>query len=705
MQVSGPGRDEIIRQTHKITASRIFAGSERMSRLLRYIVTESVAGRGDQLKEYTLAQEVFQRPSSFDPRVDSTVRSEASRLRGKLQTYYETEGSSDTILISLPKGGYQVIFEDRESRDQDSNECRRSSPHRIWHRWAALAGGAVVLASGLAYVLGRSGPAMRIVPATTFSGIESDPALSPDTRQLAFSWNGEKEDNFDIYVKLVDAGKPLRLTAHAARDYGPAWSPDGRFIAFSREDPDRGIFIVPALGGTERRVTDRFVPPPGIVLVGAEFDWSPDGKHLALTTYAPGTAAFITLFNVENGESRRLTSPPKISLGDYQPRFAPDGRSLAFLRFPNSGSADIHRIELSRTLAAESAPRRITFENGVPRGYAWLPDESGFVFSSIHDGVSAMWRVPASGSRTLRQMERAGENALSPSFGRTPGRMVYTRSFVDSNIWRLDLSDLGSPPTRVISSSRADQQATYSPDDRKIAFVSDRTGRYELWLCDADGTNPAQLTNGAILPGTPRWSPDSRYLAYTARPDGNADIYVIGVQGGKPRRMTTELSTEVNPRWSRDGRWIYFSSSRTGRHEGWKIPADGTGAAVQVTRNGGWRLEESIDGRFLYFDKYEGDGLGIFRVPIEGGAEQLLLDLPRMNWTLAARGIYHYDDIPIRTFRFLDFASGQSKQLVALEQLNTRFPATPALSRDERWLIYSNIDQTISDIMLVENLQ
>jgi Tol biopolymer transport system component len=179
---------------------------------------------------------------------------------------------------------------------------------------------------------------------------------------------------------------------------------------------------------------------------------------------------------------------------------------------------------------------------------------------------------------------------------------------------------------------------------------------------------------------------------------------VIGVEGRKSRRITTESSTEVNPRSSRDGKWIYFSSSRTGRHEGWKIPADGIGAAVQLTRNGGWRLDETFDGQFLYFDKYERDVTGIFRMPIEGGDERLFLDTPRGNWTLARGGIY-YDDIPARTFHFFDFASGQAKQIAALEKLNTGVGATPSVSGDERWLIYTNYDQTISDIMLVENFR
>src|SRR6266446_5226399 len=96
------------------------------------------------------------------------------------------------------------------------------------------------------------------------------PAFSPDGKQVAFAWDGEKGGNFDIYVKLVDAGTPLRLTTNPANEFAPAWSPDGRYVAFYRESGVGGaIFMVPALGGSERRLAA--ASRPGL-------SWSPDGK-------------------------------------------------------------------------------------------------------------------------------------------------------------------------------------------------------------------------------------------------------------------------------------------------------------------------------------------------------------------------------------------------------------------------------------------
>ena len=98
---------------------------------------------------------------------------------------------------------------------------------------------------------------MKISRVTSYPGLETEPALSPDGKMVAFVWNGENQDNWDIYVKLVDEGVPLHLTRDPADDLSPTWSPDGRLIAFRRESADRGgIYFVPSLGGSERKLSN-----------------------------------------------------------------------------------------------------------------------------------------------------------------------------------------------------------------------------------------------------------------------------------------------------------------------------------------------------------------------------------------------------------------------------------------------------------------
>jgi Tol biopolymer transport system component len=133
------------------------------------------------------------------------------------------------------------------------------------------------------------------------SGLPEISRFSPDGKQVAFAWNGEKEDNFDIYVKLVDAGTPLRLTSNPAPEWGPAWSPDARYIAFCRGFSDHAeIWVIPALGGAERKLGESSE---------CLLDWSPDRKYLALPDKnAPREPYSIFLVSVERKAKNHLTA-------------------------------------------------------------------------------------------------------------------------------------------------------------------------------------------------------------------------------------------------------------------------------------------------------------------------------------------------------------------------------------------------------------
>ena len=117
------------------------------------------------------------------------------------------------------------------------------------------------------------------MPVTTYPGSQIDPSFSPDGKQIAFSWDGEKGDKFSIYVKLLGETNALRLTTSPTGDYYPAWAPDGKRIAFLRMGSDGGIYTVSALGGAERKLT-------GLAISHSQMSWSPDGKWLAMSLSA-----------------------------------------------------------------------------------------------------------------------------------------------------------------------------------------------------------------------------------------------------------------------------------------------------------------------------------------------------------------------------------------------------------------------------------
>jgi Tol biopolymer transport system component/DNA-binding winged helix-turn-helix (wHTH) protein len=541
-----------------------------------------------------------------------------------------------------------------------------------------------------------------VVPLTTFRGDEFTPALSPDGKLVAFCWTAEDRRSINIYVKQVEVGSPIRLTYGPGREGGPSWSPDGRYVAFWRggEPQDAGIFIVPALGGAERRVVAGYA---------GGVSWSPDGKSLAflrggLGASSPDSPLSIWIASVATGESRQVTRPPTDVFGDYTPAFSPDGRRIAFVRLGENGEGgDLHLLDV-----ASGALQQLTHDGRRIVGVTW--DNNSIIFSSNRSGRSTLWRISADGG-TPEPVEPFVEDAFEPAASPQSGRLAYTRIQSDSNIYAIDLAH-SNRESLLIGSSRKDSFPRISPDGRRIAFKSDRGGSNEIWIASADGSNPSQLTSLQGMPTTPCWSPDSKEIAFVLKHGTTGDIFVMPADGGSPKRLEIDASSVVSPSWSRDGRSIYFAASRGGAWQIWRVPSSG-GTAEQVTRNGGYESVESYDGRWIYYNKRGFSRVGVFRQPVEGGTEELMYALPQLNsfgdWALASNGLYfiHRYDGPITpaavsSIRFLDFATQKVREIARLPRDPGGDPGL-SLSRDGRSLIYSRVDSVSHDLMLVSN--
>ena len=557
---------------------------------------------------------------------------------------------------------------------------------------------------------------VKSVPLTSSPEIERNPALSPDGKQVAFVWTGEgndKNDNYDIYVKIVDAGTPLRLTSSPEREMSPAWSPDGRFIAFLRgSGENKGFYMVPALGGAERKIADAY-GWNGASAQPHALDWSPDGKTLAVVDKASEEAPWsIFLVSVETGEKRRVTTPPVGYTGDLLVAFSPDGRKLAFVRRVEAGVSDIFLIPVEG-----GEPAQVTRDALTIRGLDWTGDGERIVFSSERSGgYATLWTIPADGGAPPAPVAGTGENIAELSVSPQGSRLVYAQLSADTNLWRLEIPKYGgkgqpktNPPAKFISSTRMEEDPQYSRNSKKIAYSSNRSGGFEIWVANSDGQNSVQLTsfNSSAVTGSPAWSPDGRFIAFDSRAEGNADIYVINADGGSPRRLSTGAAEDIVPSWSRDGRFIYYASKRTGRFEIWKMPATG-GEAVQVTHDGGFISSESTDGRVLYFTKGRSDS-SLWSVQIEGGTETKVIenDVGR-SWTVAEQGIYFLSNgtrsTDPFTVEFFDFDKRQTTRLASIEKPSQVFAANVAtLSPDLQWIVYAQRDQLDYDVILIEN--
>ncbi len=239
-------------------------------------------------------------------------------------------------------------------------------------RWVTLSVVGVSLAVAGWFWLGRSTTvqprdSLIAVPLTSYPGQERQPCFSPDGNQVAFSWNGEKQDNFDIYVRLIVTGAQRRLTTAPEADSSPAWSPDGNFIAFVREGPGvkAAVYLVSPLGGQERKVAD--ISPDKALAFAGGLTWTPDGESLVVTDRNSDSEPLcLFLLSVESGEKRRLTSPGEKVFIDSQPAFSPDGRTLAFIRGSSTlGILNMYLLSLSENFQPIGEPKQLTSDGQV----------------------------------------------------------------------------------------------------------------------------------------------------------------------------------------------------------------------------------------------------------------------------------------------------------------------------------------------------
>ena len=585
----------------------------------------------------------------------------------------------------------------------------RRRPRAAWMTAAAVA---VLGAAGLVWRFGQPSAKpeapLKIVPLTTYPGSELDPALSPDATQVAFAWNGDNRDTFHIYVKIVeDGGPPLRLTNNAESDRYPAWSPNGRYIAFMRAGE---VYMVSPLGGGERRVCVLQTPGNSRGSVGgvSNLSWSSDSKWIAFSDRATPAEPFrIIAVSPETGE-RRPMSDPAGSFGDFVPQFSPDGRWLAFVR------SKVQSAEALFLMPAEGgSAQRVTPEEHNLSGIAWTPDSRELVFASNRRGAWSLWRIArdaAAGTEpkpVTGAVGDPGEPAIGQLGANKAWRMIYASLSADTDVWRVDLPK-GDQDTRLIASTRSESAARYSPDGRRIAFSSDRSGFYEIWTCDADGRNAAQVTFTGVFAGTPKWSPDGRLIVYDGLIGGNRDIYEVPAEGGAPRRMTTEPSEESRPSFSHDGRWIYFMSDRSGTRQVWKMPAQG-GAAVQITKQGGLEPMESPDGKLLYYIR-ERSAPGLRSVPVEGGEETPVIDSARLGaWAMTGEGIYfaEYVQQPKGGKLPLKFYSFQTRQAVQTGELEFSYQGTTpiSISPDGRHMLLTRVNRRDADLFVMDNFR
>jgi Tol biopolymer transport system component/DNA-binding winged helix-turn-helix (wHTH) protein len=637
--------------------------------------------------------------------VDHNLNTAINKIREALGDSAE----SPRFVETLPRRGYRFIgeLEPPVPSVVAIEPVRVSHARRPWLKITAgvLAVSVIALAVIVGYRWSRpqnpQGQAtLTALPFTASPGRAIYPAFSPDGSRIAFAWNGDPvqgSKGFDLYVKALGSETLLRLTQHPSVWISPAWSPDGTQIAFQRvAGADTGIYVVPALGGPERKVRSTRSAWTGFTTIS----WSPDGKSIAFSDLLPGGGEHtgISLLSTETLETRQLPSTPGC-VDQGEPAFSHSGEYLAYWCLRSLNEVGLYSLSLRG-----GQPKLISLFRRFPVGLTWSADDKRLIYSLSLVCSSELGEVDvANGSVKQLAVEGGGEFPSVPDRGdKLAFGSPYNSSF---SIWRKDLLHPEAPAKEVMPSSRAQYDGQYSPNGKHIAFASERSGVQGVWIANEDGSNLVQVSNPAHISGSPQWSPDGSQVAFDSHPLDRWEVYVADVSERVPRKLATNISDIYRPHWSHDGRWIYFRSDEVGRTGIYRCPSSG-GDAIALSRdNDGMNAQESFDGKTVYFASRPSrpvlERVSLLAVP---GTVSEVDGLPRLVydalWSLSSGGTYFVAADAPRSVRYFDFATGQIRPVF---EGNKDFGSGLSVSPDGRWMLYSQVDDVNSDIMLVDH--
>ena len=640
---------------------------------------------------------------------DHSVAAAVSKIREALGDSVE----NPRFLETLPKRGYRFIGKIKPeapvvmavAKPQQSVELVPVPAANAWtsRKWAlGLVGAAVLVAA--AVLFGRlsrkpgSSQPMTVVPFTSYPGWETAPSFSPDGSRIAFSWdNGASKRSgrpgFDLYVKAIGSETVLRLTNHPSEWISSTWSADGTQIAFHRlAADDTGIYVVPALGGPERKLLVTHIP----YSVAAPISWSSDGKWLAFSDTENGRPdGRAYLLDMETLESHKFPHDPSCN-HEGALTFSHSGQELAMLCVHNTTSFEYLVTDLQGKSKRSLATRR-----EFPLGLAWSGDDKSLIVSGANGQDEEFYAIRVSDGDVHKLPVGDGE---WPTISRDGHKLAFSLTDDRVNIWRKDLEHPEAPALQMLASTRQQNNSQYSPDGRHVAFDSARSGTWSVWVADADGGNPVQISHEGPA-GFPRWSPDSQKITFdmAAEPSGLGGVYTADISDRVAHRLKTNVREADHPYWSHDGKWIYFRGSEGVGHQLYRCPVGGGDATLLAGSLDLVTSIESSDGKALYFpSRIANSNIMMLALDHSGATPQEVSGMPRVfdesQWTLAQDGIYFAPHDSPRSICFFDFATRHTREIFKADKdLGDGMSVSP----DGRYLLYSQIDESNANIMIV----
>ncbi len=470
-------------------------------------------------------------------------------------------------------------------------------------------------------------PAQRALTRLTFEpGLQFGATWSPDGRFIAYS--SDRGGKFDIWVQQVSGGNPIQVSHFPGHNWQPKWSPDGKQIVFRSEGGEGGLYIVPALGGHEQKISS----------FGYHPRWSPDGSQILFQT--------TFLRETQYGENALYVvaldgSPPREVLTDFF-------RQTKIVLISAAWHPDSKRISVSGTapegaglwtvpvaggngVKSEVSPEVVEQLKGVSPAntpFLWAPSGRALYFEGISKNVQNLWKLSVD-AETLRII--AGPERLTTGPGPDTDitlspdgkKLAFTARTESNRIWLFPFDAKSGKirgEGRPVSAAGMDAwDPDLSRDGRRLAFTTQRGDKQELWEKSLPDGHETLLAAGDSGRAGQRWSPDGTRLAYIRiSSKGQAQIARMPAGGGSEEGITS-LAPGVSLfdfNWSRDGQWLVSSGRNPGPNVGlWLVPlAAAPHAEAQarpVTSDPAYNLYEphlSPDGRWISFNAVKTSG-------------------------------------------------------------------------------------------------
>ncbi len=516
-------------------------------------------------------------------------------------------------------------------------------PLRSPRRWILLFAALALMAAGAVWHFAFRSPAAvewTRSPWIRLPGAKYHPALSRDGQQAAFAGTAAGGRGHCIFVARSGQASAEEVPDSCGEVGSPAWSPDGRQLAFLQfGTPQVGTPQVGTGGVRVLRhdfVTNRQTELTRLNLMPSLWShrmlaWSPDGQWLSVSDQAPhGESVLIYRVSIDGRQRVALSAPlADRTVIDVEPTFSPDGRQVAFVRMINHQWRDVTVVDLS-----SGKRTTVAGKNRTVGGLDWSADSRQVIFSTRVDGDFRLFMVPVEGGPLA--MHPAGiYTDSSIQFSVAGDEMAYTVSNQSPNIWRLDLAQ--RTWERWAASTSEDFAPQVSPDGRQVVFVSDRSGQEQLWLADRDGREVRRLTNGALMPGLGRWSPTSNRIVFNAF---EPTTHYLDLTSGAVRQVIVKppiILCAISP----DGRSLIGTVTVEGHHRLIDAPIEG-GRARTIAEDGFFG-QYSPDGRWIYFVK-DRQAKTLWRVSALGGTPAKVLDSAGLAgfgmWAVGRRELY-----------------------------------------------------------------